>query len=102
MKQLDISKRFTKGQLKLEKILNGIGFSTVLEYEVGNYSIDIFVPELNTGFEYDGAFHFRKRDELRDKNLMHLYNIKVVRIKGEGLNERTVRQKVAETFNLSD
>ena len=38
--------RFTKGQLKLQEIIEkDLGFQTILEYEVDPYVVDCFLPE---------------------------------------------------------
>jgi very-short-patch-repair endonuclease len=74
--------RFTKGQLALQKIIEKeIGLQTILEYEAGDYLIDIFCPECNVGFEFDGPFHGKRRDSKRDKEILEQHKIFIFRVK---------------------
>jgi very-short-patch-repair endonuclease len=73
-------KQYTKGQMELEKIINDLGMQTVLEYHVGDYIIDIFLPETNQGVEFDGPVHNKKHDARRDAWLLENYNIKIYRV----------------------
>lgn len=75
-------KKFTNEQIKLQRILTEMGFETILEYVVGKYSIDIFCPELNLGFEYDGPMHSlsKKKDISRDSEIFVDYGIRIMRI----------------------
>ena len=95
MKQIDsIPKKFTFGQFKLEKLINELGFRTVLELEIGKYFVDIYLPELEVACEYDGMGHFRKRDERRDRDIKNNYGITVIRFEKEELNKKTVEEKI--------
>lgn len=86
--------------MKLEKILNGLGFSTVLELEIDNYRVDVFVPELNTAFEYDGkGFHMKKRDKVRDAAIKASSGIKVIRVTDKNLNPEYLKQRIAEEID---
>ncbi len=94
------SNRFTAGQMKLEKILNNLGFSTVLELEVDNYRIDVFVPELKCGFEFDGkGFHMKKHDAERDKKIQEVSGFKIIRVKGEDLKPEYIKRRIAEDID---
>ena len=100
MKQIEsIPKRFTKGQIFLERILNKLGFQTVLEYSVGLYYIDIFVPELNLGIEFEGMGHFKRRDAKRDKEIFNNSGIRIARIKQKQLNERDIQKIIGGLEN---
>ena len=73
----------TKGQLRLEKLLNQLGFETILEYRLGPYSVDIFLAEQGIAVEFDGPSHGlrKKKDAERDKELVETYRVsKVIRI----------------------
>lgn len=92
----DVPKQYTKGQLKLEKILNGLGYQTVLEYEVGQYYLDCMVPELSIGFEYDGPYHLdKKKDAKRDKAIGEA-GYKVIRVREKELNEGFILKRINE------
>lgn len=62
------------------------------------FEIDIFIPSLNLGLEYDG-FYFHKEktyeDESKDEALKNL--IKLIRIREEGLPR--LKTKIFRTFN---
>jgi hypothetical protein len=52
----DIRTSYTKGQLKLQKALQDLGFAVDLEEPFHIYRIDCYVKEFHLGFEYDGCF----------------------------------------------
>ena len=66
---------------KLVEWISALGILYMEEYEVGNYNLDIYLQELNLGVEVDGPQHNRKKDEIRDKNIMKNWGISIVRIK---------------------
>lgn len=70
----------TKGQLKLAKILNQLGFETTLEYRLGPYYVDVWVGELGVALEFEGPIHGlrKKRDAERDKELLETYGVSKV------------------------
>jgi very-short-patch-repair endonuclease len=100
MRQQDSQvKRFTGGQMKLEKLLNELGFQTVLELEIENYRVDIFVPELNCIFEYDGkGYHSKRKDKERDEVLLGMGYI-TIRVAGDNLNPEYLKQQIAEKID---
>jgi very-short-patch-repair endonuclease len=75
--------RYTKGQLALQKIIEKeIGLQTILEYPVGDYSLDIFLPELgDRAVEFDGPLHGKRRDAKRDQIILEQSGIKIMRVK---------------------
>lgn len=90
-------KRLTKGQLELEKIINSLGFEIILEKEFGNYRIDLFLPELNKGIEFDGIGHLKKRDKKRDEFIKDNFGVEILRIKD--LKDSELKNKVLEFIN---
>ncbi len=83
-----MDKTETRGQLKLQKILNDLGFETVLEYSLGPYFIDCWLSECALAVEYDGPVHgmSKKRDSIRDSDLVDNYGVKaVIRIREDDL-----------------
>jgi very-short-patch-repair endonuclease len=76
-------KRYTNEQMRLQKILREMGFETILEYAVKDYSIDIYLPEFNLGIEYDGPMHSlsKKRDANRDYDIFMETGIRLMRIR---------------------
>jgi len=94
----DFETKYTAGQMKLEKIVNDLGFQTVLEYEVGSYSLDLFIPEMHVGIEFDGPFHWKKRDAKRDAIIFEMEGISILRI--SDIKDKALKSKI-ETFILS-
>jgi very-short-patch-repair endonuclease len=79
--KFSLPKRFTKGQLELQKIIEDkVGLQTILEYQVNEYYIDIYCRECNIGFEFDGPFHSKNRDIKRDKEILDSKGIKIFRV----------------------
>jgi len=74
-------KRFTAGQMELQKIITSLGIETILEKQVGNYIIDIYLPEVNRGVEFDGPKHSKKRDKNRDAWIKDNFGIEIFRVK---------------------
>ena len=73
-------KRFTAGQMKLQEIITSLGMETILEYQVGCYIIDIYLPEVNKGVEFDGPKHAKKRDKKRDIWVKENFDIDIFRV----------------------
>ena len=94
MNLVDIPKRFTKGQLKLQDYIEEVGFEVILEKQFDNYYVDCYLPELNVAIEYDGPFHLKKRDNKRDEYLYNNFGIRVLRI--VDLNKKDVIDKIKE------
>ena len=92
-------KRFTDGQMKLQKIIEDLGFETILERKFGDYSVDIFLPSENKAIEYDGVGHYKKRDRKRDQILLGSYGIIVLRIRD--LKDEEILNKIT-TFITGD
>ena len=94
-----IKKRYTEGQIKLQGIIESLGFETILEKKFGDYFIDIFLPEIGKGIEWDSIGHYKKRDNKRDKILLNEYDIPVLRI--TDLKDKELGKKILE-FCLGD
>ena len=53
---LPVSQSFTSiGEIQLREYIESLGFKTI-KYDAPTYEIDVFVPELNIGFEYNGIY----------------------------------------------
>lgn len=68
----------TFNQLRIERLINYLGFRTELELIVDQYSLDIYIPELEWAVEVDGPFHMKKANEKRDEYIMEHTNIKKI------------------------
>jgi len=66
--------------------ITALGIGTQLEYDVGKYSIDIYVPDLELGIEIDGPYHLRKRDAKRDAYITENFGIEMWRISIKDIN----------------
>jgi len=70
---------YTDKQMLVETWINRLGFRTDLETVFGEYSVDIFVPELQIAVEVDSPYHkFKKRDKKRDIKLKEEHGLKAV------------------------
>ncbi len=73
---------YTKKQIQVAGWINSIGFQTELEYVVGKYCLDIYIPEINIGIEIDGPSHYSKKDAKRDDWIKENYKIQdIIRFK---------------------
>ena len=82
----DPFKTDTNHQRLIDRWIKEIGIGTQLEYEVGRYFIDIYVPDLILGIEVDGPWHLRKRDKKRDEYILEVHGIETWRIPIKGIN----------------
>jgi len=96
MQQIEYPTRFTKGQLKIDKILKEAGFFTEMEYPVGSYRLDIFLPSFDIGIEYDGIMHWKKRDEKRDAFIKKEAKIDIIRITDKNLKKEYIIDSIKE------
>ena len=78
----DIRTSYTKGQLKLQKTLEDLGFAVDLEEPFHIYRIDCYVKEFHLGLEFDGLQHgfSKKRDAKRDLFLMENFKLPILRV----------------------
>ena len=53
------------------------------EYPVGQYTIDIYIPDMRLGVELDGPQHVKKKDIIRDHKILTagMAVVQIVRIK---------------------
>jgi len=82
----DPFKTDTKHQRLVNRWIVDIGIGTQLEYEVGKYFIDIYVPDLLLGVEVDGPWHLHRRDKKRDAYILETHGIEVWRIPIKDIN----------------
>ena len=76
----DSFKTDTKHQLLINRWIGELGIGTVIEQLFGDYSVDIFIPDLNLGIEVDGPYHLKKRDLKRDEYLKQTHDVDIWRI----------------------
>ena len=76
----DAFKTDTKHQLLINRWIEELGIGTVIEQPFGDYSVDIFIPDLNLGIEVDGPYHLKKRDLKRDEYLKQTHGVDIWRI----------------------
>ena len=95
----DPFKTDTNHQRLINRWIKEIGIGTQLEYEVGKYSIDIYVPDLLLGIELDGPWHLRKRDKKRDEYILEDHGIEVWRIPIKDINMSFKQKFIDDILN---
>ena len=104
--KVEFDGRITQCHKRLHKILKGMGFQVVDNYEADQYRIDCFVTELNKGFEADGkGYHWKNRDAKRDEYILNKFGIPIMRIPEALLNGRSderVRELIREFVETED
>lgn len=75
----------SKGQEELEEFIKSLGFEVVRNDRghLNGYEIDVFLPELNVGFEYNGEFfhqdnpkdYHKMKTDIAEENGIHLIHI---------------------------
>ena len=90
----------SRGQRKLSRFLEQLGFYVDQEVAVGEYSIDCYIEELHCGFELDSKYtHIsRKRDKARDKWIYENYSIPICRIDESELKDTDALTKKVLDF----
>lgn len=84
---------YTNKQVQIAGWINNIGFQTELEYMVGKFCLDIFIPELNLGVEIDGPSHYNKKDAKRDDWIIENCDINdIIRFKSNIGKKEFVRE----------
>lgn len=61
--------------------LSDFGISYIEEYKVGQYSVDIYLPDSKMGVEIDGPQHDKIKDMLRDGEIERETGMMIIRIK---------------------
>ena len=74
---------FTRQQIRLERVLNQIGFQTECEKSFPPFIVDCYIPELHVAVEVDGAVHQKGHDKKRDAYLLDNYSLKTYRFSNE-------------------
>lgn len=88
----------TEEQLRVYYWCLHYGLTTYKEWQVGDYSLDIYLPELKLGIEIDGHTHSRKRDAKRDANIKRRYGIEVVRLKNKETKSVTRLYEILDSY----
>ena len=86
MNDYEIKTTDTPEQIKVFGWCHDLGLTTLLEYNVPPYYLDIYLPELKLGIELDGPMHSRKKDAKRDGFIKRRYDIDIWRYKNKHLN----------------
>jgi len=90
---MESNKYYTKSAQKMEGFLNKLGLVTEHEYPVGKYFIDIFCPELNIGFEFDGPYHkLRKSKDIARDEELEKTGIKMIHITQKELSLKKIKE----------
>jgi very-short-patch-repair endonuclease len=95
----DPFKTDTRHQRLINNWIKELGIGTQVEYEVGKYFIDIYVPDLVLGLEIDGPWHLRKRDKKRDEYILEVHGIEIWRIPIKDINMSYKQELVDRIFH---
>ena len=98
----DPFKTDTKHQLLVRDWIEELGIGTVTEQPFGNYSVDIFVPDLDLGVEVDGPYHLKKRDRGRDEYINQVHGIDIWRISIKEINATYKNEFVQRLMNREE
>ncbi len=73
-------KPLNKYHRKVCEWLDVFGISYREEYPVGQYSVDIYLPDTKVGVEIDGPQHNKRKDAIRDAAIERETGMRIVRI----------------------
>ena len=63
----------TEQEQRLTRILSDLGLRSESQAKFGQYTVDVYIPEINVVVEADGFYgHLAKADEVRDDNLIKM------------------------------
>ena len=80
----------------VEKILDVLGIGYMSEESFPPYVVDIYLPEWHLGIEIDGPFHYKNKDEVRDKFLAQYFGLPILRfnVKAGWVTRTRVQEEV--------
>ena len=86
--------------LKVIKRLERLGIQLMEEIRFPPYTVDIYIPSAHIAVEVDGPHHKKKKDEKRDKKLLDIYNLPVIRLTmGQAKKAHIVKETVLEAID---
>ena len=102
--RVDPFKTDTKHQLLVQGWIEELGIGTITEQPFGDYSVDIFIPDLGLGIEIDGPYHLKKRDRARDEQINQVHGVDIWRIPikemGAGYKDEFVKRLMLKVEEL--
>jgi len=94
-----IPKDYTAQEKIVAKCLDELGFRYDTQVDIGRFSADFYIKELNTVVEADGIYgHLRKGDAKRDTVLEELGIERIVHIKARSKEE--IKKELMEKMCL--
>lgn len=82
--------------------LDELDVGYVEEYPVGQYNLDIYLPDMKVGVEIDGPQHVKKGDKIRDTRIILWSEIdRIVRVKVGTRKEFALRAILKEYYPSS-
>lgn len=88
---------YTRKQNEIERVIQKLGFGTMMEVIFAPFQVDIFAPEIKWVIEIDGPVHRKGRDKLRDEYLLANYDIeKVFRVPNDIKEDEFTRRFLKE------
>ncbi|MBI2020122.1 DUF559 domain-containing protein [Candidatus Daviesbacteria bacterium] len=98
-----IAKDHTKQENLIADVLSNLGIRYVQQYNIGQYTVDLFLPELNYVIEADGVYgHFKKGDIKRDFILVSDFGIDKVIHTTENTYADILKRIKEECLELED
>lgn len=85
---------YTKQENLIAKVLDNLGIRYVQQYQFGNRTVDVFIPDLKLVIEADGPYgHIRKEDRARDEELFESGEVdQILHVKESSAKE--IKEKV--------
>ena len=86
---------------EIQDFLDAVNIGYILQYQVDNYRIDLYIPKFNLAIEIDEREHKYKKDydDIRQRYIENKIHCKFVRI-NEGESCGSVIAKIAKELNL--
>mgnify|MGYP001572747052 CR=1 FL=1 len=84
-----LPKDYTQQEQIVAEVLSDFGIRYAQQQDIGKYTVDFWLPELNTIIEANGAYgHFGKRETERNTFLTNITGVKnIVYIKSHSKNK---------------
>lgn len=89
----------SKPQQKLYQLVKNLFPQAIMEYPIGDYCIDIALPNLKIAIEYDGSYwHNKEKDRIRDK-LLKKIGWATLRFEDYIPTKKEITTKIAQYIN---
>jgi very-short-patch-repair endonuclease len=105
----ELKKRLTKAEIVLAEVLDEVlprfRATVKMQFPIGQYIADFFIPEIRVVIEVDGGYHNDRveEDKRRTRHLLKIGVLKVVRFKNEEVFGKivSVTEKITALFGTA-